>query len=88
MTDWVTGWVFDRDNYPVRKAWVVCPDCGVGKGSDHKNGCPRGKKNHASFRLDPTVYEGVGDPRMKLTLKDMYGFSPRTALLPLAHSKA
>jgi hypothetical protein len=27
----------------MRKPWTVCPECGCGKGEDHKRGCLRRK---------------------------------------------
>ena len=64
---------FDRDGYPLKPTWINCPDCGVGPGADHKNGCPRDKKRRALFpQYDPSIDYGVdSDPRMKLTIRSV-----------------
>jgi hypothetical protein len=62
---------YDRDGYLIPDTWIICPDCGVGPGGDHKNGCQRDKKRHALFHLDPNIdYAAHTDPRMRLTIRD------------------
>jgi len=75
----------------MTEPWTICPDCGVGPGADHKDGCPREKKRHASFQ--PGHLFGHPDPRMHMTLKDMPTYPPQrpdgVKLIPdLKESKA
>lgn len=27
-----------------KKPWTICPECGIGKGADHKRDCSKGKR--------------------------------------------
>lgn len=30
-----------RPKHPTPKSWTECPECGVGRGDDHKGGCTK-----------------------------------------------
>jgi hypothetical protein len=60
----------------MTEPWRICPDCGVGPGGDHKDGCPREKKRHALFHnVDLTTKHP--DPRMHLKVSDMPSYPPQ-----------
>ena len=78
----------------MKITWIICPDCGVGPGADHKKDCPRRLRNrfrqHATnalhaYRFDciPPRPDGAALAIFHEGLADLIRLRLRVAYMPL-----